>query len=919
MAWLKQVDRLGANRVGARALLVMVLLVLPFAGQAASRLVITDDLLSSSNVDLQAYTLVLPDPDNAISASQAVETMLQHSGLQSEFDSNAKYYWFLTPLKNHSSESHWSIRSNNVLYDSMEFYWYCKGQPISKMPQPELGLNSANLSTSFYVDLTIPADTECGFLQQASVTAFYPVQIYLLPSSAVLAQSNLHTVLNLMGFGIIIGLVIYNLLLSASLRSSTYLLYSLYASIHFLLLLLVSSRHTIIDLPSWNSVQWFRFLSASLMVMFIWLTLKFMQPGFQLAREGFTSPVAKRLSLALKRLSWIPVMVMLCFAFEAIFWPQHLGKTASIYPPAYILCSLFIPIISLSTALTGYRPAWVFLSAWSILIATHILGSLDLMGVIELGGWSRTQAVLGGATEMILLSIALGMSLTASQAARQRSRLARQRAETMMEQRDKFLSTVSHEIRTPLHAMLGASELLGKTSLNQQQKRYWTATHYAAESLYALTDNLLDRNQPEQQHAKQQYDPARLVDAMVQLLRHRAEEKGLQVVVDLQSAGDSSLPAWLEGNPVIIRRLLINLISNAVKYTESGTISVTAGWHQDSGMLQLEIRDTGKGMSRVQLERVRQALNQRVEVLYSDDPSSGLGLAICQELTNSIGGTLAIDSQADLSQAEHGTVVTISLPMQEVSQVQTAEVLPNEHLSRTVLVVDDLDSNRMIASELLSQAGHRVLQARSGSEALLVLAHESVDVVLSDLRMPEMDGEELLNAIRSTETTRDIRFVISSAHLSLDVQARVLRRANTQCLPKPYSRERLLSIVEIDGSSASMSSQPVFSEPSADTASQKLLAELGAQKMSVLMGLYNEQILVDKQRIAEGLECQDAAAIKVAAHRIVSASQTLGVLTNAQTAAHIEDEIGHIDQSSWSELHAKLSIELKKISVVGTP
>lgn len=609
--------------------------------QAAQAFEITDD--SGKNiVSFAGKNRVLYDSDANFTPETAL-ARITATGYESAGSNLAVgQSWVYTPLVNRSGQLDWVVRSNNTLFDELDFYLHCQGQTLQALPRPALGLSSPQLLTAYFVPIVLPRDVSCGFLQRARVSAVSHARAYLIAAPLAAGQAGLHTALSLTGIGITLGLIIYNFLLFFSIRSSTYLIYAIYACLHLSVILLLSIRpETLIDLFD-DARHALRFLSISMMVFLFWFSLKFMQPGIEAARYDDSKPNLYRVLRVLVFLSLLAAMVMLLSALLILFWPEFLFSRTRILSYMYLVSSVLIPLLALTVALSGYKPAWVFLPAWTILLVSHALTLLDWLSYIDLYGWERILAMLAANLEMMILSIALGMSLRSSYRARDRAQLAREHAELLVEQQERFVSTLSHEIRTPLHAMLGATALLGRSGLSAKQQALWSTTHYAAESMYALVDNLLDRAQFKQAQLVEKnetFDPQRLLDALVQLLRHRATEKNLQIHLHTRD-----LPNHLLGKPVLLRRLLINLLSNAIKYTEVGEIQVLVEWTADQQVLQVSVKDTGCGMSAEQLAHIENRFNRGVEALYSQNASSGLGLPICFEMLQAAGGQLTLTS-----------------------------------------------------------------------------------------------------------------------------------------------------------------------------------------------------------------------------------------------------------------------------------
>ena len=329
-----------------------------------------------------------------------------------------------------------------------------------------------------------------------------------------------------------------------------------------------------------------------------------------------------------------------------------------------------------------------------------------------------------------------------------------------------FFSTVSHDLRTPLNAIVGFSELLEQGIADEEERaRCVSSIRSSGKVLARLVDDILDLSKMESGKLDILHEPtdipelAREVIAACEVIRVR---KSLVLKSEI-----GEMP-WVSVDPHRIRQILFNLLSNAYKYTASGTITVRVLW-QD-GTLTLSVADTGKGIAEEDLDRILQPFVQVADKNHRD--GTGLGLAICQKLVTLMGGELTVKSEVGV-----GSTFTITL-----HDIQTAEP-PADHakdagdlsehpahaISR-ILIVDDSAVNRAVLKAMLAKCGLTdVAMAANGREALKALkADPNFDLVLSDLWMPEMDGRELVRAIRS-----DARFAQMPVYLvTADVEAR---------------------------------------------------------------------------------------------------------------------------------------------------
>jgi len=349
-----------------------------------------------------------------------------------------------------------------------------------------------------------------------------------------------------------------------------------------------------------------------------------------------------------------------------------------------------------------------------------------------------------------------------------------------------FFSSVSHDIRTPLNAIIGFSELLEKGVANEEERAHCISSiRSSGNVLMRLVDDVLDLSKLEIRKLEIVEEPtdvptlAREVIAVCEVAR-------AQKSLDLKTEIDP-MP-WVNVDPQRIRQILFNLLSNAYKYTEHGTITVRVHW-QD-GTLSLAVTDTGKGISEEDIARILQPFVQLADRNHRD--GTGLGLPICQRLAALMGGELKITSKI-------GEGSTFTVTLRNVRTVdppaQHSERLAHiGHLPSHILVVDDSPVNRAVLKAMLAKSGvTNVTMAVNGREALAVLNDNAdFDLVLTDLWMPEMDGYELIRAIRADAKLAQLPVYL----LTADGEARNQAESNgfSGILLKPITLENLQAL-----------------------------------------------------------------------------------------------------------------------------
>ena len=335
----------------------------------------------------------------------------------------------------------------------------------------------------------------------------------------------------------------------------------------------------------------------------------------------------------------------------------------------------------------------------------------------------------------------------------------------------RFLATLGHEVRTPMTGVLGMSELLLGTSLDEKQRGYTHAIQNAGSHLLRLVNDALDIARIEAgklELQQQDFDLRALVDEVVGLTAPMAEQRGLGFADDI-AAGT---PRALQGDPVRVRQILLNLLGNAIKFTETGSVTLRVSPSLPQGV-RFEIADTGPGINEEQqtrlFQRFEQAEGARTAARYG---GSGLGLAICQELALAMGGRISVESKQGM-----GTRFIVDLPLEEAAAVPAkpatdaagTEAMPQGPLH--ILLVEDDATVADVITGLLRARGHHVSHVAHGLAALTQVASSRYDIALLDLDLPGLDGLALARQLRAQGFTAPLLAVTARADAEAETLA----------------------------------------------------------------------------------------------------------------------------------------------------
>jgi signal transduction histidine kinase/DNA-binding response OmpR family regulator len=474
----------------------------------------------------------------------------------------------------------------------------------------------------------------------------------------------------------------------------------------------------------------------------------------------------------------------------------------------------------------------------------------------------------------------------------------KQQADAANMAKTQFLANMSHELRTPMNAILGLTDLLQRTQMDERQERLLETVHNSASSLMTLLDDLLDVARIEDggpvaiEH--RWFSPGVLVEELVTLFTPQAAKKNLRLVHRV----DEAVPASTLGDPERLRQVLANLLQNAIKFTETGQVTLTAVAPADTSGQELifTVADSGVGIPEELQTQVFERFTQVDQSLSRRVGGIGLGLHICSRLIQAMGGSISLESRVGV-----GSRFRVRIPIASGSPIQSSPERPTQTPSHAtkplrILVVEDNPANQLLMSEYLAELGHDCRIASDGESAIPLATRADVDVVFMDVEMPGMDGLSATLAIRRDEAgcERSPKPIIAmTAHAREEDRRMCLDSGMTDYLAKPVSIDDLARILSQIPPSLAERSAPVTD--SVDAFLEHAHKRFAGREriLKKLLALFVEELPAIQQELKQALANDDGKALAFWAHRVRGTLANLGDEIGARIAGDLEHLAHH--------------------------
>ena len=462
----------------------------------------------------------------------------------------------------------------------------------------------------------------------------------------------------------------------------------------------------------------------------------------------------------------------------------------SVSLPDMFLAFPFLLLATFNGRLLGATTAAATLAAVAIWSTVHGRGPIS--GITGLDSVAKVEVL------QLYLVVVLLSTLPVAAILEQRERLTAQlrestkAAQSAVRAKSEFLAVMSHEIRTPMTAVLGMADLLINADLPVKERKYVTGIQKSGQHLLSLINDILDFSRIEAGKLDLEtidFSIPEVLEQVLSLLAPQAAELGLELRFEL----GAPLPPALRGDPTRLKQILVNLAGNGLKFTQSGGVTVAVhqcAAHDNRERFRFEVRDTGIGIPEDKHGILFNVFSQVDSSTTRQYGGSGLGLAICRQLVEAMGGEIGVESTPGV-----GSCFWFEVPFERGERTTAHTAEPHTFVSgvaRRVLLVEDVEMNQLLISDMLRHHGHDVTLAVNGLDAIALAAREHFDVVLMDVQMPVMDGIEATRRIRALPPPAgNVPVLALSANaMVLDLQ-RYMAAGMTGALTKPIDWPQL--------------------------------------------------------------------------------------------------------------------------------
>ncbi|PBQ34514.1 hypothetical protein CNR22_22940 [Sphingobacteriaceae bacterium] len=508
-------------------------------------------------------------------------------------------------------------------------------------------------------------------------------------------------------------------------------------------------------------------------------------------------------------------------------------------------------------------------------------------------------------------SIGINFDVTERKKLEQELVVSKQKAEESSKAKEAFLANMSHEIRTPLNAIIGMIRELSREELTGEQRMYLQNTSVASQHLYSILNNILDISKIESGEFNldlQDFQMNNIFNDIVSIMGSKAIEKNLALNVSVLQG----VKRVFYGDPIRLKQILLNLVGNALKFTEKGGITIGCELKKEtkrSQTLQISITDTGIGMDAEYVKKIFTKFSQEDLSTSRKYGGTGLGMVITQELIHLMNGTISVKSKKN-----EGTTVTVelTLPLGDETKIVQEQVMFEGHKNHEpirVLLAEDNEFNRLTAIKILERSNCVVAEAENGQQAVDLLRKKRFDVILMDLQMPVMDGIEATKVIRN-ELKLATPIIALTANAFKNEISNCLNVGMNDCVTKPYEEKLLVDSIFKQVELHKAEFPQTQGEQKLYTLDKlRTLARGDRNYVRKMIGIFIEQCSVSMEQINAAMAIKDLPTVGKIAHRIKPSIDGMNIQS-------LKAEISEIEKTAKEHIYSKRLEDLVKYADV---
>jgi len=609
--------------------------------------------------------------------------------------------------------------------------------------------------------------------------------------------------------------------------------------------------------------------------------------------------------------SWVKLYLVLIFASGAL-WGWTIFFWQPVMPPATQLLLLLFPLAMSAGAVSTFGvwlPAYVgfllpcLLPTIAMLLFAH---DSQYWGTSIAAGFYLSALLLLGVSyqsrikEVLLLKFGNAKLVEDLSEQNVLLRSAKEEAEAANVVKSEFLARMSHELRTPMNGVLGSTQVLHTTALNAQQTKLCDNVHGSAQSLLLIIDEVLEFAELDAETihlANDTFNARELISQVVAESDFKAQRKGLI----LRSRCTDDVPQYLHGDAARLKKVLRNLVDNAIKFTQLGKVEVVLsleGQSDSQSQLKFSVSDSGSGIKSSDQSTIFESFTQADNTSTRGYGGVGLGLTVAQRWVNLMGGNIALESELG-----KGSTFYFSVWLGQANAFDDLPVTDTFSLEGTkILVVEDSEINQAVVEALLENMGCKVTIVENGLEAVNIVSEEKFELVLMDCQMPVMDGYEATKEIRNLDVGSDITILALTANAMPGDREKCLQAGMDDYITKPFDAGELERIISqnlnsidpaqlVDIKSGSMHIMTTDNNGKVlDSAALENLRMLDKGKGLIcrVIDAFNKSIPALMSDLETGIAEQDIENIRIPSHTMKSSAANLGALAFSKQCAVIE-------------------------------